>query len=126
MTTFMQRFNGTIIDIEDLLIWAFRDQEVEAAVNPHPDATTVYWAVTALPAAHARIVSRFARRGMGPDWHAGAGTVVSIADVRKGRMVHAEWVRAMVVLQSSLEGNLTHYRVTGPRLDEAPWRVKRA
>ena len=126
MTTSMQRFNGTIIDIEDLLIWAFRDEKVEAAADPHPDATTVYWAVMALPAAHIRIISRFARSGSGPDWHAGGGTVVSIAAVRKGRMVYAEWVRAMVVLQRTLDGALTHYRVSGPRLEETPWRMRRA
>ena len=118
----MQRPDGQIIDIEDLLIWAFRDQDVETADAPHPDATTVYWAVMALPAAHTRIVSRFARLGMGPDWHAGPGPVVQLETVRKGRVVYAEWVRAMEVLQRTLDGTLTRYRVSGPRLEETPWR----
>jgi hypothetical protein len=121
----MQRPDGQI-DIEDLLIWAFRDQEVEAAEHPHPDATTVYWAVMALPAAHTRIISRFARMGMGPDWQAGPAQVVVLAEVRKARTVYAEWVRAMVVLQRTLDGTLTRYRVSGPRLEETPWRARRA
>ena len=126
MTTYMPRFTGQSIDIEDLLIWAFRDQAVEGAENPHLDATTVYWAVMALPAAHTRIVSRFARMGMGPDWQAGPEAVVSLEAVRKGRTLYAEWVRAMVVLQRTLDGTLTRYRVSGPRLEETPWRALRA
>lgn len=126
MTTFMQRPDGQYIDIEDLLIWAFRDEEVEGAEHPHPDATTVYWAVMALPAAHTRIISRFARMGMGPDWQAGPEPVVSLEAVRKARLVYAEWVRAMVVLQRTLDGTLTRYRVSGPRLEETPWRGLRA
>lgn len=122
MTTYMQRPDGQSIDIEDLLIWAFRDQDVEAGDAPHPDATTIYWAVMALPAAHTRIVSRFARLGMGPDWQAGPGPVVQLETVRMGRVVYAEWVRAMVVLQRTLDGRLTRYRVSGPRLEETPWR----
>ena len=126
MTTYMPRFDGQSIDIEDLLIWAFRDQAVEGAENPHPDATTVYWAVMALPAAHTRIVSRFARMGIGPDWQAGPEAVVSLEAVRKGRTLYAEWVRAMVVLQRTLDGTLGRYRVSGPRLEETPWRARRA
>lgn len=122
----MQRPDGQSIDIEDLLIWAFREQDVEAASDPHPDATTVYWAVMALPAAHARIVTRFARMGMGPDWKTGAGPVVQLEAVRRARTVYAEWVRAMVVLQCTLDGTLTRYRVSGPRLEETPWRRTRA
>lgn len=123
MTTYMPRSDGQSIDIEDLLIWAFRDQNVEGAENPHPDATTVYWAVMALPAAHMRIIGRFARMGMGPDWQAGPGPVVQLETVRKGRLVYAEWVRAMVVLQRTLDGTLSRYRVSGPRLKETPWRT---
>lgn len=126
MSTHMSHSAGHSIDIEDLLIWAFRDQDVEAAQHPHPDATTVYWAVMALPSAHARIICRFARLGLGPDWQGGRGPVVQLDTVRKGRMVYAEWVRAMVVLQRTLDGTLTLYRVTGPRLEEAPWRSSRA
>lgn len=126
MTTRMPRFDGQSIDIEDLLIWAFRDQAVEGAEHPDSDATTVYWAVMALPTAHSRVISHFARLGMGPDWQAGQGPVVQLEAVRKARTLYAEWVRAMVVLQRSLDGTLTRYRVSGPRLEEMPWRVRRA
>jgi len=122
----MQRFDGQSIDIEDLLIWAFRDQAVEGAEHPDTDAATVYWAVMALPAAHRRVVSHFARLGMGPDWQAGDDSVVQLDAVRKARTVYAEWVRAMVVLQRTLDGTLTRHRVSGPRLEETPWRVRRA
>jgi hypothetical protein len=117
---------GQTIDIEDLLIWAFRDQEVGATEDAHPDATAVYWAVMALPSAHSRVISHFARLGTGPDWQAGSGPVVQLEAVRKARTLYAEWVRAMVVLQRTLDGTLTRCRVSGPRLEEAPWRVRRA
>jgi hypothetical protein len=122
----MPRFTGQSIDIEDLLIWAFRDQAVESTALPHTDATTVYWAVMALPSAHSRVISHFARLGTGPAWQAGPSPVVQLEAVRKARTLYAEWVRAMVVLQRTLDGNLTRYRVSGPRLEETPWRVRRA
>ena len=49
------------IDIQDLLIWAFRAEQVESRRHVDPDALTVYWAVLALPAPHATVISRFAR-----------------------------------------------------------------
>ena len=122
MMTNMPRFNGQSIDIEDLLVWAFRDQAVESRTNPHPDARTVYWTVLALPAAHLRVIIRYAKLGSGPEWRAGADRVVSIAAARKSRTLYTEWVRAMVVLQQSLDGTLPGYRVSGPRVDHAPWR----
>ncbi len=118
----MPSFTGQSIDIEDLLVWAFRDQAVERALSPHPDATTVYWAVLALPAAHLRVIIHFAKLGAGPEWHAGPDHVVSLEAVRKSRRLYTEWVRAMVVLQRTLDGALSHYRVSGPRLEETPWR----
>lgn len=122
MSTSMQRPGNQTIDIADLLIWAFREQQVESAPDPHADATTVYWAVMALPDPHARIVSHFARVGEVPDWHAGPDRVVRLETVRKARLVYAEWVRALVVLQRTLDGALIRYRVSGPRLEETPWR----
>lgn len=118
----MPSVTGQSIDIEDLLIWAFRDELVERTDHPHPDATTVYWAVMALPAAHLRAIIHFAKMGVGPEWHAGANHVVSLEAVRKSRTLYTEWVRAMVVLQRTLDGALSNYRVSGPRLEETPWR----
>lgn len=113
------------IDIEKLLTWAFRDEAVEGALSADADAVTVYWAVQALPATHVRIVLRHARAGSRPAWQAAAGKTVSLDGVRRSRRQHVEWVRAMVVLQRTLDGTLTRYRVTGPAADEEPWRRER-
>jgi hypothetical protein len=118
----MPRFNGRTIDIEDLLVWAFRDENVGDAQDADPDAVTVYWAVMALPAPHSKAITRFARLGTEPDWHSGSGgSTVSLDSVRRARTLYAEWVRAMVVLQRTLDGTLSRYRVSGPRHDEEPW-----
>lgn len=121
MTDYMPRPFGRTIDIQDLLVWAFRDEDVEDAPEADPDAVTVYWAVLALPAPHARAICRFARSGTAPDWHSAPGRTVSLDSVRRARRLYAEWVRAMVVLQRTLDGTLSRYRVSGPRLDEEPW-----
>lgn len=109
------------IDIQDLLIWAFRSQSVESRSQADIDALTVYWAVLALPTPHATLIRRFAREARRPDWHAGRGRCVSLDAVRRSRRIYTEWVRALVVLQRTLDGSLTSYRVVGPSLDEQPW-----
>jgi hypothetical protein len=121
----MPRLYGRTIDIEDLLVWAFRDEQVESAAEPDPDAVTVYWAVQALPLPHARAIIRFARLGNKPDWHPAPGRTVSLEAVRRARRLHAEWVKAMVVLQRTLDGTLSRGRVSGPRHDEQPWARER-
>jgi len=121
MTYHMPRPAGRTVDIQDLLVWAFRDQDVEATPNADADAVTIYWAVLALPVPHARAISRFARLGAAPDWHAANGRTVSLDGARRARRLYAEWVRAMVVLQRTLDGTLSRHRVSGPRLDEEPW-----
>ena len=55
-----------IIDIEDLLYWAFRDLKVETRRDAPEDALTVYWAVMALPAPFDHIVRHHARIGRPP------------------------------------------------------------
>lgn len=117
----MPRSDGRTIDIQDLLVWAFRDEDVEDAQRADPDAVTVYWAVLALPMPHARAIRRFARSGTAPDWHSAGGRTVSLDGVRRARRLYAEWVRAMVVLQRTLDGTLSRYRISGPRLVEEPW-----
>jgi len=49
-----------------MLIWAFRDERVESAINPHVDATTLYCNVMALPVAEAATVVAHARSGNVP------------------------------------------------------------
>lgn len=113
------------IDIQDLLIWAFRGQSVESATAADPDALTVYWAVLALPAPHATVIRRFAREARRPDWRAAHTRCVSLDGVRRSRRLYTEWVRALVVLQRTLEGSLGHFAVSGPNLDEQPWLGER-
>ncbi len=109
------------IDIQDLLIWAFRTQQVENRPTAEADAQATYWAVLALPLPHATVIRRFAREGRRPDWHAPRTRCVSLEAVRRSRRLYVEWVRALVVLQRTLEGSLSQYSVTGPGLDEQPW-----
>lgn len=110
----------TQIDIENLLVWAFRDQSVEASPGADADAVTVYWAVQALPVSHANIVIRHAGAGSRPVWQAATGRMVSLDRVRLSRRRHVEWVRSLVVLQRTLEGTLSRFRVTGPAAEEEP------
>jgi hypothetical protein len=113
------------IDIQELLVWAFRFQRVESSTAADPDALTVYWAVLALPIPHATVIRRFARENRRPDWHATQTRTVSLEAVRRSRRLYTEWVRAMVVLQRTLEGTLSHFFVTGPNLDDQPWLRER-
>lgn len=113
------------MDIEDLLVWAFHDEDVEHDSSAHPDAVSVYWAVLALPTAHACVVRHFARHAVRPDWHASPSRMVVLSHVRRARRLYSEWVRAMVVLQRTLNGTLTAVTVTGPSLAEEPWLLER-
>ena len=114
------------IDIQDLLIWAFRVEQVESRRHVDPDALTVYWAVLALPVPHATVISRFAREAKCPDWRTEVSQrCVSLDRVRRCRRLYTEWVRALVVLQQTLSGALTGFTVLGPDLDEQPWVQER-
>ncbi|HCO54372.1 MAG TPA: hypothetical protein DIT93_05050 [Pelagibacterium sp.] len=49
-----------------MLVWAFHDEKVESAINPHVDAHTLYCNVMALPVAEAAAVVSHARSGNVP------------------------------------------------------------
>jgi len=49
-----------------MLVWAFRDQRVESAINPPADALTLYCNVIALPVAEAATIMLHARTGNVP------------------------------------------------------------
>lgn len=49
-----------------MLVWAFHDERVESAINPHVDATTLYCNVMALPVTEAATVVAHARSGNVP------------------------------------------------------------
>ncbi|HEV7278267.1 MAG TPA: hypothetical protein VGN80_18465 [Devosiaceae bacterium] len=112
---------ATTIDIEQLLVWAFRDQAVETSSYAAEDAVTVYWAVLALPAPHCDIVRFSARSGDAPPWHVDPGPVTVLAEVRQARARYREWVRALAVLQRALDGTLREFRTVGPAAPEQPW-----
>jgi hypothetical protein len=116
---------ATTIDIEDLLVWAFRDQAVESAVYAAEDAVTIYWAVLALPGEHCEIVRRAACEGAPPQWHARPGPVTVLNEVRRARAQYREWVRALTVLQRTLNGTLRDFRIVGPAAPEQPWLAER-
>lgn len=62
-----------------LLVWAFREQQVESAPTPHVDALTLYCNVMALPVAEAATVVNHARSGNVPP-----GDPVALARWTKG------------------------------------------
>lgn len=116
---------ATTIDIEELLVWAFRDQSVETSVCAAEDAVTVYWAVLALPAQHCDMVRRCARNSMAPPWHAPPGPVTVLDEVRQARSRYRQWVRALAVLQRALDGTLRDFHIVGPSVPEQPWLAER-
>jgi hypothetical protein len=115
-----------LIDIQDLLVWAFRTQRVE--FNPHADidALTTYWAVIGLPDAHAGLIKRHARAATEPNWQIATGPLVSLSQVRMARLVYSEWVRSLTVLRETLSDQLRYFEVHGPHLSEEPWSRLRA
>lgn len=70
-----------------MLVWAFRDEKVESAVNPHTDALTLYCNVMALPVAEAAAVISHARSGN-----------VSPSDP----VALARWTRGLMLLREML------------------------
>jgi hypothetical protein len=113
------------IDIEDLLIWAYREEAVETNPCASPDACTVRWAVQALPVVNAAIVIHHARLGHPPEWRPGPGTIVSLDEARRARTLYREWVRTLLVLRVALDGALSHIAVLGPAAGDRPWRQAR-
>lgn len=49
-----------------MLVWAFREQQVESGANPHTDALTLYHNVMALPVQEAATIVNYARDGQVP------------------------------------------------------------
>lgn len=53
-------------EVAVLLVWAFRDEQVEVACAPHIDALTIYCNVMALPTAEAATIVMYAKTGNVP------------------------------------------------------------
>lgn len=82
-----------------MLIWAFRDERVESAVNPHVDATTLYCNVMALPIAEAATVVAHARSGNVPP---------------SDPVALARWTRGLTLLREMLAQPMCTLSVTEP------------
>jgi len=114
-----------MIDIVDLLNWAFHDELVETSNTPPGDALTVYWAVMALPEPFGGIVRHYARIGTAPNWCAEKTRIVYLAKVRHDRRTYSQWHRALTVLQRSLSGAMADHVAYGPTVAEEPWSIGR-
>lgn len=88
-----------------MLIWAFRDERVESAINPHVDATTLYCNVMALPVAEAATVVAHARSGNVPP-----------ADP----VALARWTRGLTLLRDMLAQPMATLSVTEPEPGKQP------
>ena len=82
-----------------MLVWTFREQNVESASNPHVDALTLYCNVMALPVAEAATVISHARSGN-----------VSPSDP----VALARWTRALMLLREMLAQPMCTLSITEP------------
>ena len=118
-----ERAMTEIIDIEELLYWAFRDEKVESRRDAAPDAQTTYWAVMALPEPFGHLVRHQARIGRPPEWRTDPDLrIVHLVVVRHWRERYGEWHNALSVLQRTINGALRDHVVTGPATPQFPWR----
>lgn len=80
-----------------MLVWAFRDQKVETAKTPHPDALTLFHNVIALPVDEAAALISCARSGD-----------ISPTDP----IILARWTRGLFMLRDSLQQPLCDLEIT--------------
>jgi hypothetical protein len=50
------------------------------------------------------------------------GRVVSLSHARNARIAYREWIRALVVLRTTIAGEIEGFRITGPDAPVEPWR----
>jgi hypothetical protein len=110
------------IDIEDLLVWAYRDEKVETNPSANRDALNVHWAVLALPPSYAEVIRHYARSGEPPTWRPNSGPVIVLEEARRARALHGEWLRCLAVLRRALDGALLRFEVSGPAAGAGAWR----
>lgn len=82
-----------------LLVWAFRDQRVESAINPHLDALTLYCNVMALSVAEAATIIVHARAGNVPP---------------SDPVALARWTRGLTQLRDMLDQPMCTLSITEP------------
>lgn len=82
-----------------MLVWAFRDQRVESATNPHIDALTLYCNVMALPVAEAATIVVHARSGNVPP---------------SDPIALARWTRGLTLLRDMLDQPMCSLSIAEP------------
>lgn len=80
-----------------MLVWAFREQAVETARNPHTDALTLYCNVMALPVQEAAAIVKAARSGQVPP---------------SDPVALALWTRGLNLLRDMLQQPMCELRIT--------------
>lgn len=80
-----------------MLVWAFRDQQVESARAPHADALTLYHNVMALPVEEAAAIVGCARTGNVPPAHP---------------LTLARWTRGLCLLRDLLQQPMCELEIT--------------
>ncbi|WP_417582322.1 hypothetical protein [Pelagibacterium sp.] len=84
-----------------MLVWAFRDQKVESAPNPHADALTLYCNVMALPVAEAATLVSHAREGQVPS---------------SDPIALARWTRGLMLLREMLAQPMCSLTISEPQV----------
>lgn len=82
-----------------MLVWAFRDQQVETAPAPHADAQTLYHNVMALPVEEAAAIVSCARLGNVPP---------------NDPLTLARWTRGLCLLRELIQQPLCDLEITKP------------
>lgn len=88
-----------------MLVWAFREQQVETALAPHTDALTLYHNVMALPVDEAAAIVSCARMGN-----------VSPSDP----LLLARWTRGLCLLRDLIQQPLCELTITKPESETRP------
>jgi hypothetical protein len=80
-----------------MLVWAFREQQVETAATPHADALTLYHNVMALPVDEAAAVVSCARSGNIPP---------------SDPLMLARWTRGLCLLRDLIQQPMCELEIT--------------
>ena len=87
-----------------MLVWAFGEQKVESAANPHVDALTLYHNVMALPIQEAATIVKYARAGEVPP--------TDPIDL-------ARWTRGLCLLRDMLQQPMCELSIAEPERTNA-------
>ncbi len=94
-----------------MLVWAFREQQVESARAPHADALTLYHNVMALPVDEAAAIVSCARSGNVPP---------------SDPLLLARWTRGLCLLRDQIQQPLCDLAITRPDEESEPVKTTAA